>query len=92
MSAIFGFTFHMGRMTEVLTPYIYRAHWPAAHESYLLSKNSLVTISVGKFSQCAATFNGFCSRVSSKNGTRDQPMLLKRRRTLREHASPNSHE
>ncbi len=27
MSAIFGFTFHMGRMTEVLTPDIYRAHW-----------------------------------------------------------------
>ena len=29
MSAIFGFTFHIGRMTEVLTPdiYIYRAHW-----------------------------------------------------------------
>ncbi len=24
MSAIFGFTFHMGRMTEVLTPDIYR--------------------------------------------------------------------
>ena len=23
MSAIFGFTFHMGRMTEVLTPDIY---------------------------------------------------------------------
>ncbi len=23
MSAIFGFTFHIGRMTEVLTPYIY---------------------------------------------------------------------
>ena len=37
MSAIFGFTFHIGRMTEVLTPdiyiyiyiYIYRAHWNA---------------------------------------------------------------
>ncbi len=27
MSAIFGFTFHIGRMTEVLTPDIYRAHW-----------------------------------------------------------------
>ncbi len=26
MSAIFGFTFHIGRMTEVLTPDIYRAH------------------------------------------------------------------
>ncbi len=26
MSAIFGFTFYMGRMTEVLTPDIYRAH------------------------------------------------------------------
>ena len=26
MSAIFGFTFNMGRMTEVLTPDIYRAH------------------------------------------------------------------
>ena len=24
MSAIFGFTFHIGRMTEVLTPDIYR--------------------------------------------------------------------
>ena len=29
MSAIFGFTSHMGRMTEVLTPDIYRAHWPS---------------------------------------------------------------
>ncbi len=28
MSTIFGFTFHMGRMTEVLTPDIYRAHYP----------------------------------------------------------------
>jgi hypothetical protein len=28
----------------------------AAHESYLLSKNSLVTIDVSKFSQCGATF------------------------------------
>ena len=27
MSAIFGFTFHIGRTTEVLTPDIYRAHW-----------------------------------------------------------------
>ncbi len=27
MSAIFGFTFDIGRMTEVLTPDIYRAHW-----------------------------------------------------------------
>ncbi len=27
MSAIFGFTFYIGRMTEVLTPDIYRAHW-----------------------------------------------------------------
>ncbi len=27
MSAIFGFTFDVGRMTEVLTPDIYRAHW-----------------------------------------------------------------
>ncbi len=27
MSAIFGLTFHIGRMTEVLTPDIYRAHW-----------------------------------------------------------------
>ena len=26
MSAIFGFTFDIGRMTEVLTPDIYRAH------------------------------------------------------------------
>ena len=26
MSAIFGFTFHIGRMTEVLTPDIYGAH------------------------------------------------------------------
>ncbi len=26
MSANFGFTFHIGRMTEVLTPDIYRAH------------------------------------------------------------------
>ena len=26
MSAIFGFTFQIGRMTEVLTPDIYRAH------------------------------------------------------------------
>ena len=26
MSAIFGFTFHIGRMTEVLTPDLYRAH------------------------------------------------------------------
>ncbi len=26
MSAIFGFIFHIGRMTEVLTPDIYRAH------------------------------------------------------------------
>ena len=26
MSAIFGFTFHIGRITEVLTPDIYRAH------------------------------------------------------------------
>ncbi len=29
MSAIFGFTFHIGRMTEVLTPDIYRAHCPS---------------------------------------------------------------
>ena len=29
MSAIFGFTFHIGRTTEVLTPDIYRAHWEA---------------------------------------------------------------
>ena len=29
---------------------------PAAHESYLLSKNSLVTIGVSKLPQCAATF------------------------------------
>ena len=29
MSAIFGFTFHIDRMTEVLTPDIYRAHWAA---------------------------------------------------------------
>ena len=28
MSAIFGFAFHTGRMIEVLTPDIYRAHWP----------------------------------------------------------------
>ena len=28
MSAIFGFTFHIGQMTEVLTPDIYRAHCP----------------------------------------------------------------
>ena len=27
MSAIFGLTFHIGRMTEVLTPDVYRAHW-----------------------------------------------------------------
>ena len=27
-SAIFGFTFLLGRMTEVLTPDIYGAHWP----------------------------------------------------------------
>ncbi len=27
MSAIFGLTFDIGRMTEVLTPDIYRAHW-----------------------------------------------------------------
>ena len=38
MSAIFGFTFHMGRMTEVLTPDIYRAHWPKETPRGLLSK------------------------------------------------------
>ncbi len=27
MSAIFAFTFDISRMTEVLTPDIYRAHW-----------------------------------------------------------------
>ena len=27
ISAIFGFTFLLGRMTEVLTPDIYGAHW-----------------------------------------------------------------
>ena len=35
MSAIFGFTFHIGRMTEVLTPDIYRAHWAVIAASNL---------------------------------------------------------
>ena len=34
MSAIFGFTFHIGRMTEVLTPDIYRAHCPVHDHSH----------------------------------------------------------
>ncbi len=35
MSAIFGFTFDMGRMTEVLTPDIYRAHWLESKDDVL---------------------------------------------------------
>ncbi len=39
MSAIFGFTFHIGRMTEVLTPDIYRAHCPV-HDHSLVAESS----------------------------------------------------
>ncbi len=35
MSAIFGFTFHIGRMTEVLTPDIYRAHCTVPNLPYV---------------------------------------------------------
>ena len=40
MSAIFGFTFDIGRMTEVLTPDIYRAHWPSHINYFNPSKSS----------------------------------------------------
>ena len=33
MSAIFGFTFHIGRMTEVLTPDI--AHWSSLASNHI---------------------------------------------------------
>ncbi len=58
MSAIFGFTFHIGRMTEVLTPDIYRAHWvkPAANESYPLATEQKIHSCRKQVPQCAATF------------------------------------
>ena len=40
MSAIFGFTFHIGRMTKVLTPDIYRAHWLRTASFFYLSRFS----------------------------------------------------
>ena len=43
MSAIFGFTFDIGRMTEVLTPDIYRAHCAQCIVSQIL----VVPISAG---------------------------------------------
>ena len=48
---------------------------PAAHESYLLSKNSLVTIGVSKFLRVQRR------RFEGENGTREKKQLLKRRRT-----------
>ncbi len=40
---------------------------PAAHESYLLSKNSLVTIGVSKFPRVRQRFESFSSRVPGEN-------------------------
>ncbi len=57
---------------------------PAAHESYLLSKNSLVTIGVSKFPPYAAKFWKIF-------GTRDEK-LSKFRRTRGDFAYANSHE
>ena len=41
---------------------------PVAHESYLLSKNSLVSIGVSKFPRVRRRFQSFCSRVPGENG------------------------
>ena len=51
MSAIFGFTFHIGRMTEVLTPDIYRAHW-------------VYTIKVFKGTDSVVNTESFSSNIS----------------------------
>ena len=57
---------------------------PAAHESYLLSKNSLVNIGVSKIPPCAAKFWEIF-------GTRDEK-LSKFRHTREEIAYANRHE
>ena len=64
---------------------------PGEHESYLLSKNSLVTIGVSKFPRVRRRFKSFCSRLPCENGTCEQK-LLKRRRTLGELAYANGLE
>ena len=48
---------------------------PAAHESYLLSKNSLVTIGVSKFPRMRRRFKSFCSRVPFLPGRREQKII-----------------
>ena len=57
---------------------------PAAHESYLLSKYSLVTIGVSTFpASVRRHFESFCSRVPGENSTCEQKHL-KCRRTVGE--------
>ena len=46
MSAMFGFTFLHGRMTEVLTPDIYGAHWARQAGSPRNSSKMAVIMSV----------------------------------------------
>ncbi len=48
---------------------------PAAHESYLLSKNSLVTIGVSKSPRMRRRFKSFCSRVPFLPGRREQKII-----------------
>ncbi len=60
----------------------------AAHESYLLSKNSLVTIGISKCVGRRFLLKSYCSRLPGKNGMREQK-LLKRRRTLGERTCLN---
>ena len=47
---------------------------PAAHESYLLSKNSLVTIWRKQVPRVELRFESFSSRMPGKNGTHEQKL------------------
>ena len=69
MSAIFGLTFDIGRMTEVLTPDIYRAHCPYfsiprhyRYDLYLIYFNRQVMREGSAGKKVTVALQSFCPR------------------------------